>query len=121
MTTNLTDWRRAHAELLRIASDRVMLDRDEGRWLLVAQRAGVHRRLGFATFAEYVERVLGYGPRTTEEKLRVAAALEQLPALAASELSWSALRELTRVATPDTRARGWRRRRIARCGRSSAW
>ncbi len=102
MSGNISDWRRAHAELLRIAVERVALDRDEGQWLLAAQRARVHRRLGFATFAEYVERVLGYGPRTTDDKLRVAAALEELPELAASELSWSALRELTRVATPAT-------------------
>ncbi len=74
MSGKISDWRRAHAELLRIAAERVALDRDEGQWLIAAQRAGVHRRLGFATFAEYVERVLGYGPRTTDDKLRVAAA-----------------------------------------------
>ncbi|HSN21630.1 MAG TPA: hypothetical protein VLS49_13185 [Usitatibacter sp.] len=96
------DWQRAHAELLRIAKERLALDRDEGRWLLVAQRMGVHRRLGFASFVEYVERILGYSPKTTGDKLRVAAALEDLPELAASSLSWSALRELTRVATPVT-------------------
>ncbi len=100
------DWRQAHAELLRIAGEHLALDRDEGRWLLAARRARVHVELGYATFAEYIERVLGYGPRTTEDKLRVAEALEQLPQLSASDLSWSALRELTRVATPATE-RAW--------------
>ncbi len=100
------DWRQAHAELLRIAGEHLALDRDEGRWLLAARRARVHVKLGYATFAEYVERVLGYGPRTTDDKLRVAEALEQLPLLSASDLSWSALRELTRVATPATE-RAW--------------
>jgi hypothetical protein len=37
---------------------------------------------GTAAFAEYVERVFGYKSRTTQEKLRVAEALESLPELA---------------------------------------
>ncbi len=104
------DWKRAHDELVRIAGERAALDHDEGRWLLVARDARVHERFGFATFAEYVERVLGYGPRVTEEKLRVAEALQRLPvieaALAAGDLSWSAVRELTRVAVGETE-RDW--------------
>jgi hypothetical protein len=50
-----------------------------------------------------VERLFVYKPRSTEEKLRVAEALEHLPELAAAllegALCWSAVRELTRVAT----------------------
>jgi HNH endonuclease len=64
--------------------------------------------LGHGSFAEYVERLLGYSPRATRDKLRVAEALEHLPELAQAleqgELSWCALRELTRVATADTEA-----------------
>ncbi len=110
MTHSDNDWKRAHDELVRIAGERAALDHDEGRWLLVARGARVHERFGFATFAEYVERVLGYGPRVTEEKLRVADALQRLPvleaALAAGNLSWSAVRELTRVAVGETE-RDW--------------
>jgi Holliday junction resolvase RuvA-like protein len=55
---------------------------------------------------EFDQRLLGYTPRSTQEKLRVAEALEELPRLAQSletgSLSWSALRELTRVAVVDT-------------------
>ena len=55
-----------------------------------------------------MERLFGYGPRQVEEKLRVAQALEGLPelerALRVGELHWSAARELSRVATPDTEA-----------------
>jgi 5-methylcytosine-specific restriction endonuclease McrA len=62
--------------------------------------------LGFASFGEYVERLFGYTRRSTQEKLRVAEALEQLPmlanALASGQLSWSATRELTRVVAPET-------------------
>src|SRR5882672_5542761 len=81
---------------------RAHLDRDEGRWLVQGLRSGVHRHLGFASFAEYVERLFGYGPRWTDERLRVAEALEKLPeveqALRDGEITWSTARELTRVA-----------------------
>ena len=53
-----------------------------------------------------MERIFGYRPRFTQEKLRVAEALEGLPeldrALRDGELNWSAVRELTRVATLTT-------------------
>lgn len=97
------DWRRAHEDLSRLARARAHLDWEEGRSLLRALRAGAHVHLGFASFAEYVERLFGYRPRWTEERLRVAEALEGLPELAQSlrdgALSWSAARELTRVAS----------------------
>lgn len=73
--------------------------------MLCALRSGTHAQLGFASFAEYMERLFGYKPRSTEEKLRVAEALEHLPevatALREGALCWSAARELTRVAVPD--------------------
>jgi hypothetical protein len=82
------------------------MDRAEGHWLLVAAREGTHARLGYASFVEYVERLFGYSPRFTLEKLRVAEALETLPsmsrALESGSLTWSAARELTRVAAPET-------------------
>ncbi len=89
-------------------SSKGALDVEIGRWLLVAQREGVERELGFGSFAEYVERRLGFDARTTYERLRVARALETLPGLAAllrtGERSWSAVRELTRVAKPENEA-----------------
>jgi len=57
---------------------------------------------------DYMERVLGYAPRSAQERLRVARALGTLSqltaALADGELPFSAVRELTRVATPATEA-----------------
>jgi len=58
------------------------------------------------TFGEYIGRLFGYGPRSSQEKLRVAEALEGLPGIAAAleqgSLNWSAVRELTRVAVAET-------------------
>jgi hypothetical protein len=53
-----------------------------------------------------MERVLGYGPHAAHERMRVARALATLPettaALARGALTYSAVRELTRVATAET-------------------
>ena len=122
MTNETTNegWERAHTELLRLSHERARLDADEGHWLLCALRSAAHLRLGYASFAEYIERLFGYSPRWTAEKLRVAEALEGLPelsrALADGELSWSIVRELTRVTTAETEAEwlGCSRGRTAR-------
>ncbi|HYJ08706.1 MAG TPA: HNH endonuclease [Polyangiaceae bacterium] len=102
------EWQRAHDELLRLARSRAGLDFEEGRWLVLACQSRVHARLGYGSFNEYVARLFGYGARLVQEKLRVAEALERLPefarALKQGDVCWSALRELTRVATPETEA-----------------
>src|SRR5436190_6126354 len=100
-TMETEEWRHAHSELLRLARTRAGLDSEEGHWLLIARRSGAHRRLGFGSFLEYVERLFGYSPRFILERLRVATALANLSALrgALSDgvLTWSVARELTRV------------------------
>ena len=100
------DWRRVHQELSRLARLRAGLDADEGRWMLRAERSRVHAQLGYGSFSEYIARLFGYDAQSTREKLRVAAALEKLPALSRAlsqgELTWSAVRELSRVATTAT-------------------
>jgi hypothetical protein len=105
-TNDAGDWKQAHAALTRLARERAALDAEEGRWLLRAWRSAAHVHLGFASFAQYIERIFGYRPRTTQEKLRVAEALEALPrlgrALETGALSWCAARELTRVAVAET-------------------
>jgi hypothetical protein len=102
------DWHRVHDELSRLARTRAHLDWEEGTWLVRALRCGVHLRLGYASFAEYIERLFGYSPRWTEERIRVAEALEGLPALAQALrdgiISWSVARELTRVACAENEA-----------------
>jgi hypothetical protein len=99
-------WQVAHEALSQLARARAAADAEEGRWLLAAERAAVHVHLGYGSFSEYIERLFGYQPRSLQERLRVAEALEGLPALgralSSGELSWSAVRELTRVAVRDT-------------------
>jgi hypothetical protein len=101
-----SDWTRVHERLLSLGKARAAHEREVCRWLLAAQRLGVHARAGYASLAELAERTLGLNGRQTEERLRVARALGDLQlldgALAAGELPWSAVRELTRVATRET-------------------
>lgn len=55
---------------------------------------------------EYLEREVGYGPQAAIERLRIARVLAELPqieaGLAEGGLPYSAVRELTRVATAET-------------------
>jgi hypothetical protein len=95
-----------HEKLGRLAKEKAVFEAELGRSLLLGEREAVHRHLGFATYAEYLERLFGFSPREVKERLRVARALEELPcmqeALETGELCWSAARELTRVATAGT-------------------
>lgn len=99
-------WQRAHRVLSQLARLRAAADAEEGRCLLIALRAATHVHLGYASFNEYIERLFGYSPRSTQDRLRVAEALEHLPATARlleqGKLNWSAARELTRVAIAET-------------------
>jgi hypothetical protein len=103
---DLRDWRSIDRALRTIARRRAALDADEARWLREAEAQQIWRPLGMVSALDYMERVLGYGPRAAQERLRVARALGTLPqltaALADGELPFSAVRELTRVATPAT-------------------
>ena len=100
------DWRQLDRQLRGVARRRAALDAEEARWLVLAQQVELHRRFGYASLHEYLERTLGYGPRAARERLRVASALQVLPrtaaALARGEQSYSAVRELTRVVRQDT-------------------
>ncbi len=105
-TGECAEWMLAHEALSRLAKARAQAEFEEGRWFICALHAATHVRLGFGSFAEYVGRLFGYSPRTTQEKLRVAEALEELPkmstALESGAVNWSTVRELTRVAIAET-------------------
>src|SRR5688500_13189271 len=84
--------RRLRARAERRANDDYVL----GMLLRQGYLVRVHELGGFATFREYAERLFGFTGRQVEERLRVAEALEDLPALAgrldAGELCFSSVR-----------------------------
>ncbi|MGE0870200.1 MAG: HNH endonuclease [Kofleriaceae bacterium] len=100
-----TDWREIDKALRGIGKRRAALDAEELVWIRKAQRIKIWRHVACVSLLDYLERRCGYAPRTARDRLRVAIALEKLPgltnALATGEHSFSAVRELTRVATPE--------------------
>src|SRR4029079_12151405 len=116
MEKDQENWRALHERLRGIARRRAALDAEEARCLREAHEMKLWRRLGYAHMNEYLERELGYAPQVGIERLRIAHALATLPQIEArltdGGLPYSAVRELTRVATTDTeqdwldRARG---------------
>jgi hypothetical protein len=93
-------------KLRGIAARRAALDAEEARLLRYAEELKLWRGFGFGSLLEYMERAMGYAPRTATERLRVARAIAELPliadALEGGELAHSAVRELSRVAIPET-------------------
>jgi hypothetical protein len=104
------EWREIDRRLRGIAKRRAALEAEEAPLLLAAMRAEIHKRCGYGTFLEYLERACGYAVNTARERVRVAEALEALPemraALVSGEVCFSTVRELTRVAKPHTE-RAW--------------
>ena len=104
-------WQDIDRALRDVARRRGALDAEEAQLLCIAVQREIWRAVGKASLLEYLEDVLGYSPRAAKERVRVALALEELPeladALATGELAFSAIRELTRVATPETQ-HAWR-------------
>jgi hypothetical protein len=97
-----------HENLCRLAKTSAEMDYEIGCWLAAAHRLAIHEALGHASFGAYVEWLFGFSRRQGTEHLRVALALEELPLLAEAlrtgALSWSAARELSRVAVEETEA-----------------
>jgi len=112
------DWREIDRELRALAKQYVTLDAEQLRWLREAERVRLWRHVGFVSLFEYLEHVFGYSPRQAEERLRVARKLGALPELTAAldqgELAFSAVRELSRIATPNTE-RAWRDAARGKC------
>jgi RuvA, C-terminal domain len=104
------EWQLLHERLRGIAKRRSALDAEEARYLREADGSRLWRRFGYVHMNEYLERELGYGPQVGTERLRIAHALAELPrieaGLAEGALPYSAVRELTRVATRETE-RAW--------------
>ena len=99
-------WQLVHEELKHIGVQRGALDAREAAALREADDVQIWRPLGMVSLIDYLERELGYAPRTAQERVRVARALRDLPhlseALATGVLHFSAVKELVRVVTPAT-------------------
>jgi hypothetical protein len=105
------EWQDVDRELRSLARRQSGLDAELMRALREAERIRLWREVGCVSMMEYLERVFGYSPRVAQDRLRTARKLDELPELAAAldkhELPFSAVRELTRIATPATEAT-WR-------------
>jgi hypothetical protein len=75
-------------------------------YLLDLAERRLFRELGYSSVMHYGTHALGLAPRDVWERLRIARALRDLPAVRAAlrhgRLSWSKVRELIRVVTPET-------------------
>src|ERR1700759_755613 len=104
--TDDSEWRAVDRRLREYAKHRSALDAAEAFDLVRAEQMKIYVCFGFATLYEYMVRLLGYAPHAARERMRVARSLAALPittaALARGELTYSAVRELTRVATGET-------------------
>jgi hypothetical protein len=89
-----------HERIVGLARGVAAMDYEIGVALLEAWDCGLHRDVGCASFAEYVERLFGCSQHVAMERLRVARSLQELPRmsreLAEGTISYSAVRELTR-------------------------
>ncbi len=93
-------------ELRRIAKDEARLLHEKTHLLVTAVRLRVWAVLGRGSMLEYLEEIFGYTPKVARDHVRVAFAIEEMPVLGemleTGEQTYTALRELTRVATPST-------------------
>src|SRR5438552_9923128 len=99
---------RLEAEITELAGH---LAAAECRWLLLIaefDRRGGHEQWGCQTCAHWLSRHCGLDVRAGQERVRVARALDELPLItdefAAGKLTYSQVRAITRVATPDNEA-----------------
>ena len=103
-------WRDLDQQFRLLAKRRGAVDHEELGLIHEAIEVQLWRELGMVSIREYLERRLGYTPGVASERVRVAEALDAMPALDAAlesgELSYSAIREITRIATRRTE-RAW--------------
>ncbi len=74
--------------------------------LLASARKGLHDQLDYSSVTDYAKKSLNLSPQKTVELISTARVMEKLPLLSeafrSGRLSWSKVRELKRVSTPET-------------------
>lgn len=95
-----------HDHALRVAGELDCCTYRMGVSLLAAERRLLYELFGCGSVVQYGVRQLGLHPQKASELIRASRALERLPALAEAfrtgRLGWGKIRELTRVACPDS-------------------
>jgi hypothetical protein len=97
--------RELHERFVGMAKRRGQIDVEEADAIIEAIELQPWREYGITSITAYLEHVMGHGPRQAVERERVARELTKLPDMYQSlkhGLHWSKVRELTRVATPET-------------------
>jgi hypothetical protein len=101
-----TAWMALHQEILSVRQRRTALEAREIELLLDAEETRLFRRFGYTSIYAYIEAELGYSHHAATERMRVGHELHALPnmhdAFHDGELTWSCVRELTRIVTPET-------------------
>src|SRR4051812_31202190 len=99
-------WMALHQEIVSVKLRRTALEAREIELLLDAEETRLFRRFGYASIYAYIEAELGYSHHAATERMRVGHELHALPNLREAfrdgELTWSSVRELTRIVTPAT-------------------
>lgn len=97
-----------HVQLWRARRANRASERTLAMLLWQLQRSGQYTERGHSSVVQYAEVELDLTPRQTQELVALARRLAVLPALdaafAAGEVGWTKLREITKVATPETDA-----------------
>ncbi|MGC4000220.1 MAG: HNH endonuclease signature motif containing protein [Anaeromyxobacter sp.] len=97
------------AKLRQVARARAELDEIVAELALGVKQAGVHRKLGFDSFAHYVEERLGLPARALEQRVAVEGKVQASLALQAAReagLPYQRLCELARL--PEAQRESWR-------------
>jgi len=104
--TSVPAWQRLHSEMKSATRRRSAWDAEHARHLREAEAMQLWHHFGHISILEYLEREHGIEPRTASDRLRVSHALADLPMLEAAleegTFQYSHVKELTRVATPET-------------------
>lgn len=99
-------WKELHAEIVSVFRQRTTLIAREVALLRRADETRLYARLGYTSIYGYIEGELGLSHHSATERMRVAWELRTLPATEQAFMSgavpWTTVRELTRVATPQT-------------------
>jgi len=109
MSTRAERAARLHAALTARLAELRRAERGALLHFATIQREQLFRELGYASIYAYGRDGLGFSERKLSAFVRLASALEQLPAtrraVAEGALPWTKARELVAVATPATEAR----------------